>query len=138
MSQELTVVVTGSTGKQGGDVARALLERGLKVRAVTRDPNSNQAKLLANAGATVVAASLEHASAITKALEGASSLFGMTVPSGGSHAERRQGIVPADAAKAAGVHSSSPQSALPTGRLAFRTSTASTRSKSISPKSASE
>src|SRR5437588_10162175 len=59
MAQKLTVVVTGSTGKQGGAVARGLLERGHKVRAVTRDPNSSQAKLLANAGATLVAASLE-------------------------------------------------------------------------------
>src|ERR1700730_6023771 len=58
MAQKLTVVVTGSTGKQGGAVARGLLERGHKVRAVTRDPNSSQAKLLANAGATLVAASL--------------------------------------------------------------------------------
>jgi uncharacterized protein YbjT (DUF2867 family) len=104
MMQKLTVVVTGSTGKQGGAVAQNLLERGHKVRAVTRDPNSKQAKLLANAGATVVAASLEDTSAITKALEGATSLFAMTVPSGGTQAERRQGIVAADAAKAAGVH----------------------------------
>jgi uncharacterized protein YbjT (DUF2867 family) len=104
MAQELTVVVTGSTGKQGGAVARGLLERGHKVRAVTRDPNSSQAKLLASAGATLVAASLEDTSAITKALEGATSLFAMTTPSGGTQAERRQGIVAADAAKAAGVH----------------------------------
>jgi uncharacterized protein YbjT (DUF2867 family) len=104
MAQELTVVVTGSTGKQGGAVARSLLERGHKIRAVTRDPNSSQAKSLANAGATLVAASLEDTSAIAKALEGATSLFAMTVPSGGVHAERRQGIVAADAAKTAGVH----------------------------------
>lgn len=104
MSQKLTVVVTGSTGKQGGAVARGLLERGHTVRAITRDPNSSQAKLLAKAGATLVVVSLEDTSAITKALEGATSLFAMTVPSGGSHAERRQGIVAADAAKAAGVH----------------------------------
>ena len=51
MAQKLTVVVTGSTGKQGGAVARGLLERGHKVRAITRDPNSSQAKSLANAGA---------------------------------------------------------------------------------------
>ena len=50
MAQQLTVVVTGSTGKQGGAVARGLLERGHNVRAVTRDPNSIQAKLLAKAG----------------------------------------------------------------------------------------
>src|SRR5438046_607398 len=64
MAQELTVVVTGSTGKQGGAVARGLLERGHKVRAVTRDPNSSQAKSLANAGATLVAASLADTAAL--------------------------------------------------------------------------
>lgn len=104
MSQKLTVVVTGSTGKQGGAVVRGLLERGHTVRAITRDPNSNQAKLLAKAGATLVTAALEDTSAITKALEGATSLFAMTVPSGGTQAEKRQGIVAAAAAKAADVH----------------------------------
>ncbi len=105
MAKELTVVVTGSTGKQGGAVARGLLERGHKVRAVTRDPNSSQAKSLANAGATLVAASLEDTAAITKALEGATSLFAMSTPfEGGTQAETLQGISAADAAKAAGVH----------------------------------
>ena len=104
MGQELTVVVTGSTGKQGGAVARGLLERGHKVRTVTRDPNSSQAKSLANAGATLVAASLEDTVAIAKALEGATSLFAMTTPSGSADAETRQGFAAADAAKAAGVH----------------------------------
>src|SRR6059036_3947947 len=74
MAQELNVVITGSTGKQGGAVARGLLERGHKVRAVTRDTNSSQAKSLASAGATLVAASLEDTAALTQALEGATSL----------------------------------------------------------------
>jgi uncharacterized protein YbjT (DUF2867 family) len=105
MVQELTVVVTGSTGHQGGAVARGLLERGHKVRAVTRDPNSSRAKGLASAGATLVAASLEDSASITKALEGATSLFAMTTPfGGGTDAETRQGVAAADAAKAAGVH----------------------------------
>jgi uncharacterized protein YbjT (DUF2867 family) len=105
MSQKLTVVVTGSTGKQGGAVARGLLERGHKVRAVTRDPNSSQAKSLAKAGATLIAASLDDTAAITKALEGATSLFAMTTPFGvGTDAETRQGIAAANAAKSAGVH----------------------------------
>jgi uncharacterized protein YbjT (DUF2867 family) len=105
MAKNLTVVVTGSTGKQGGAVARGLLERGHKVRAVTRDPNSSQAKSLVNAGATLVAASLEDTAAITKALEGATSLFAMTTPfGGGTDAETRQGVAAADAARAAGVH----------------------------------
>jgi uncharacterized protein YbjT (DUF2867 family) len=105
MAQELTVVVTGSTGKQGGAVAQALLERGHKVRAVTRDPHSSQAKSLAGAGATLVVASLEDTAALTKALEGATSLFAMTTPfGGGTESETRQGVAAAEAAKAAGVH----------------------------------
>jgi uncharacterized protein YbjT (DUF2867 family) len=104
MAPKLTVVVTGSTGKQGGAVARGLLARGHQVRAVTRDLNSSQAKALANAGATLVAASLEDTVAITKALEGATSLFAMTMPSGDTDGETRQGVAAADAAKAAGVH----------------------------------
>src|SRR6266404_2328315 len=104
MAQKLTVVVMGSTGKQGGAVARGLLERGHKVRAVTRDPKSSQAKSLANAGAKLVVASLEDTAAIKKALEGATSLFAMTTPFGGTDTEIRQGVAAADAAKASGVH----------------------------------
>ena len=109
MTKKLTVVVTGSTGKQGGAVARGLLARGHKVRAVTRDTNStlwwaSQAKSLANAGATLVTASLEDTAAIRKALEGATSLFAVTTPFGGTDAEIRQGIAATDAAQAAGVH----------------------------------
>jgi len=105
MSKKLTVVVTGSTGKQGGAVARGLLQRGHKVRAITRDTNSSQAKSLAKAGATLVAAALEETAALTKALEGATSLFAMTTPfGGGTDAEIRQGVAAADAAKATGVH----------------------------------
>jgi NmrA-like family len=91
MTQKLTVVVTGATGKQGGAVARGLLKQGHKMRAVTRDPNSSRAKSLADAGATLVAASLEDTAGITKALEGATSLFAMTTPFGGTDAEIRQG-----------------------------------------------
>jgi len=104
MSEKLTVVVTGSTGKQGGAVAQGLFERGHRVRAVTRDPNSKQAKLLANAGAELVAASLEDAAGIKKALEGATSLFAVTTPFSGTEAEIRQGVTAADAAQAAAVH----------------------------------
>jgi uncharacterized protein YbjT (DUF2867 family) len=104
MSQKLTVVVTGATGKQGGAVARALLERGHQVRAITRDPDSSQANALARAGASLVTASLGDAAAIQKALDGATSLFAMTVPFAGTEAEIRQGIAAADAARSAGVH----------------------------------
>jgi hypothetical protein len=51
MPQALTVV-TVSTGKQGGGVARGLVERGRMLRAVTGDPNSSQAKVAATAGSS--------------------------------------------------------------------------------------
>src|SRR5712672_2193977 len=105
MSKKLTVVVTGATGKQGGAVVRNLLDRGHEVRAVTRDTTSAKAGELSKAGVTLVRASFEDTAALTKALEGATSLFAMTTPfEGGPQAETRQGISAADAAKAAGVH----------------------------------
>lgn len=105
MSEKLAVVVTGGTGKQGGSVVKSLLERGHEVRAVTRNTNSAKAKELEDAGVTLVPASLEDRAALTKALEGATSLFAMTTPfEGGTEAETRQGISAADAAKTAGVH----------------------------------
>jgi uncharacterized protein YbjT (DUF2867 family) len=105
MGQKLAVVVTGGTGKQGGAVVKGLLERGHQVRVVTRNPDSAKARELASAGVTLVRASLEDTAALTKALEGATSLFAMTTPfEAGTRAETRQGISAADAAKAAGVH----------------------------------
>lgn len=104
MAHKLIVVVAGSTGKQGGAVARGLLARGHQVRAITRDPNSSRSKALANAGASLVTASLEDTAAIKKALEGATSLFSVTLPYAGTQGETQQGVLAADAAKAAGVH----------------------------------
>jgi uncharacterized protein YbjT (DUF2867 family) len=105
MGEKLVVAVTGATGNQGGAVVKGLLERGHEVRAVTRTTDAAKARELANAGVTLVRASLEDTAALTKALEGATSLFAMTTPfGGGTQAERRQGISAANAAKAAGVH----------------------------------
>src|SRR5437899_10618476 len=91
MSEKLAVVVTGATGKQGGAVVKNLLERGHEVRAVTRSTDSAKARELANAGVMLVRASLEDTAALTKALEGTTSLFAMTTPCDGRpQAEPRQ------------------------------------------------
>lgn len=53
------VTVFGSTGSQGGSVARALLRDksgSFKVRGITRSPDSDAAKALVAAGAEVVKA----------------------------------------------------------------------------------
>src|ERR1700754_2738304 len=105
MGKKLVVVVTGATGNQGGAVVKGLLERGHTVRAVTRSTDSEKARELAKAGISLVRASLEDTSALTKALEGATSLFAMTTPfGGGTAAETQQGVAAANAARAAGVH----------------------------------
>jgi uncharacterized protein YbjT (DUF2867 family) len=105
MSQKLTVVVTGATGKQGAAVVKSLLERGHTVRAITRNTDAPKAKELASGGVTIVRASLDDTAALSEALEGATSFFAMTTPfEGGTQAETRSGIAAADAAKAAGVH----------------------------------
>ena len=99
MTQKLAVVVTGATGKQGGAVVKNLLQRGHEVRAVTRNTDSAKARELANAGVTLLRASLEDTAALTEALQGATSLFTMTTPyEGGTQAETRQGFSAADAA----------------------------------------
>nr|WP_262371560.1 NmrA family NAD(P)-binding protein [Streptomyces sp. WAC01526] len=48
----LVVAVAGSTGQQGGAVARRLLADGWTVRALTRDPTSPGARALATPGRT--------------------------------------------------------------------------------------
>jgi uncharacterized protein YbjT (DUF2867 family) len=57
MSDKKIIAVVGATGAQGGGLARAILadpEGGLATRVITRNPNSDQAKALAAAGAEVV------------------------------------------------------------------------------------
>ena len=48
------IAVFGATGNQGGPVARALLQNGFHVRAVTRNPSSEKGQALKAAGAEVV------------------------------------------------------------------------------------
>ena len=43
MSTTRTVLITGATGQQGGAVARALVSRGHRVKALTRKPDSDVA-----------------------------------------------------------------------------------------------
>ncbi len=75
------IAVFGATGAQGGGLVRAILNDpsgGFKARAVTRDPNSEKAKVLAAAGAEVVQADLDDETSIAKALEGAYGAYCVT------------------------------------------------------------
>ena len=91
LSNPLTILVTGATGKQGGAVARELLARGHNVRALARDPQSEPARTLATDGATVVAGDYEEPSAVESAGRGADAVFVVATPyEAGPEAETRQ------------------------------------------------
>jgi uncharacterized protein YbjT (DUF2867 family) len=104
MTTKLSVLVTGATGQQGGAVARALLSRGHRVKALTRKPDSDAARRLASAGADVVAGDLGNAASVLEAAGDVDTMFLMgNSYEAGTEQETRQGIIAADAAKAAGV-----------------------------------
>jgi uncharacterized protein YbjT (DUF2867 family) len=66
MAPILTVI--GATGAQGGSVVEHALKAGVyKVRAVTRNPNSDKGKALAAKGAEVVQADVNDEESLVKA-----------------------------------------------------------------------
>ncbi|MCA1718468.1 MAG: NmrA/HSCARG family protein [Actinobacteria bacterium] len=100
----LLILVSGATGNQGGAVARRLLKRGFRVRALSRDTQKPEAQALAEGGAEVVRGDLNDRSSVDRALEGAYGVFSVqNFYEGGYEGEVRQGKTLADAAKAAGV-----------------------------------
>ena len=98
------IAVAGATGKQGGAVARRLLSRGHKVRALTRNPGQPAARALADEGAEIVRADLENRASLDDALAGAAGLFSVQdFLEAGVEAELRQGTNLTDAAAASSV-----------------------------------
>ena len=104
-NMERLILVCGATGKQGGAVARSLLERGFRVRALTRDPQKPEAQALAEQGAEVVQGDMEDRSAVDQVLiEGVYGVFSVqNFWETGYDGEVQQGKTVADAARAAGV-----------------------------------
>jgi uncharacterized protein YbjT (DUF2867 family) len=81
MTQGKLIAVVGATGAQGGGLARAILadpSSGLRVRALTRDPNSAKARALAALGAEVVAMDIDDPASVTKGFMGANAAFCVT------------------------------------------------------------
>ena len=75
------IAVVGATGAQGGGLVRAILndKNGpFTARAITRNPNSEKAKALADAGAEVVTADLDDVKSLKKAFEGAHAAYCVT------------------------------------------------------------
>ncbi len=104
MPKPITVAVAGATGTQGGGVARALLDRGHRVRALTRRPDSAAATALTSLGVEIHRADLTDRDAVRRAIRGADTFFLMATPyEAGVEAEVREGNNGAGAAKDAGV-----------------------------------
>ena len=114
MATPLQVLVTGATGKQGGALARFLLSRRHRVRALTRNPNSDAAAKLKGLGAEIVSGVMEDRASIAAAMRGIDTAFLVTTPfESGVHSEVRQGMTVVDTAAWVGlkhlVYSSVPQ-----------------------------
>lgn len=79
--QKKIIAVVGATGAQGGGLVRAILndKKGpFAVRAITRDPKSDKARELADAGAEVVAGDVDDVKSLKKAFQGAHGAFCVT------------------------------------------------------------
>ncbi|MEQ9400152.1 MAG: NmrA/HSCARG family protein [Longimicrobiales bacterium] len=81
MSDKKIIAIVGATGAQGGGLARAILsdsDSEFAVRALTRNPDSDAARALADAGAEVVQADLSDVDSLRKAFAGAYGAFCLT------------------------------------------------------------
>jgi uncharacterized protein YbjT (DUF2867 family) len=81
MADEKIIAVIGATGAQGGGLVRAITgDKGgaFKARAITRNPDSDQARALARLGAEVVAADIDDEASLRRAFDGAHAAFCVT------------------------------------------------------------
>ena len=67
--------VLGATGRMGGTTARALLNRGHVVRALTRNPDSSASRSLASAGAEVIRTDMTSVESLVQAFSGVHGVF---------------------------------------------------------------
>jgi uncharacterized protein YbjT (DUF2867 family) len=99
-----TIVVTGATGKQGGAVARELVRRGFRVRAITRDTSKPAAMALGELGVEVLRGDLDDPESLRHPLESADGVYAVqNFWETGYEREVAQGIALAELAKDVGV-----------------------------------
>jgi uncharacterized protein YbjT (DUF2867 family) len=98
------VLVTGATGTQGGAVARGLLAAGYPVQALVRNPSSDRALALVDAGATLVKGDLLDVDSLTSAFSQVGVVYAITTPfDSGTGEEERQGATIIAGAEASGL-----------------------------------
>lgn len=108
MASKKIITVFGATGAQGGGLVRAILNdpnAEFTARAVTRDINSDKAKVLAAQGAEVVYGDLGKTESVHKVLEGAYGAYFVTFfwAHFSPEQEKAEAAVFAKAAKEAGI-----------------------------------
>ncbi len=98
------ILVTGATGQQGGATLRELLQHGHRVRAMTRNPDSEKAQALASLGVEVVKGDLNDAASVRASLDGAWGAFAVqNTWEAGVDEEEQQGKRFAELALASGL-----------------------------------
>jgi uncharacterized protein YbjT (DUF2867 family) len=101
---EKVILVTGATGQQGGAVARELLGRGHKIRALTRKPEGPAARDLQRRGAQIVSGNLDDAASLEGAVADVWGVFAVqNTWEAGVEGEEAQGKRIAEIARKAGV-----------------------------------
>jgi uncharacterized protein YbjT (DUF2867 family) len=108
MADKKIIAVVGATGAQGGGLVRAILndpKSEFRVRAITRDRNSDKAKALARLGAEVVSADVDDVASLKRAFQGAYGVYCVTFfwAHFSPEKELAQATAMAHAAKEAGV-----------------------------------
>jgi uncharacterized protein YbjT (DUF2867 family) len=81
MPESRTIAVVGATGAQGGGLVRAILadrEHAFTARAITRKPDSENARALKNIGAEVAVGDADDAASLERAFQGAWGVFALT------------------------------------------------------------
>ena len=98
------VLIFGATGRVGGATARELLLRGWQVRAVTRNPEGEEARVLAVLGAEVARGDMEDRESLDRLFKGMTRVLSLqNWSTSGVEGEILQGKLVADAANAAGI-----------------------------------
>jgi uncharacterized protein YbjT (DUF2867 family) len=98
------ILVTGATGRQGGAVARHLLQHGFEVHALTRRPLQPEADQLRKLGATVVAGDMDDPESIKPLMQNVLAVFSVqNFWEVGAEREVAEGRLVADLAQAHGL-----------------------------------
>ena len=103
MQQTRSFFVTGATGNQGGAVVRSLLNKGCKVKALTRNANSPAARVLKKLNADIVQGDLNNPSSYKEHLKEIDGIFCVLTYENGIRKEINQGKELANLAKSYNV-----------------------------------